>query len=85
MVSLGNKVHAVKSQPETSDSYHLSKDTVCADIKEVHTFAFITIGTRKKLEPKCVDCYGGRASQLFPIACVPGNNLEVNLVLVSCF
>ena len=56
--------------------------TVCADIKEVQTFAFITIGTRKKLKPKCVDCYRGRASQLLPIACVPSNNPKVNLVLI---
>ena len=49
--------------------------TVCADLKEVQAFAFITIGTGKKLQPKCVDCYRGRAS-------VPSNNPKVNLVLI---
>ena len=60
---MGNKVQlSLNLRSQTPITF----PRICADIKEVHTFAFTTIGTRKKLELKCVDCYRGRRLRVVP-------------------
>ena len=60
---MGNKVQlSLNLRSQTPITF----PRICADIKEVHTFAFTTMGTRKKLELKCVDCYRGRRLRVVP-------------------